>query len=62
MKKHMRPNKRGEKGQVIELSAPMSVRNAMLICPKCGRKARLGFKKEANEKKRQCKKCKEVID
>jgi len=62
MKKHMRPNKRGEKGQVIELSTPMPASNVMLLCPKCGRKSRVGYKIEAEEKKRQCKKCKEVID
>lgn len=62
MKKHMRPNRRGEKGQVIELSAPMFASNVALLCPKCNRKARVGYKKEADGKKRQCKKCKEVID
>jgi large subunit ribosomal protein L24 len=61
MKKHMRPNRRGEKGQVIELSTPMFVSNVVLLCPKCGRKTRVGFKKEAGNKERQCKKCKEVI-
>jgi len=62
MKKHMRPRKQGEKGQVIELASPLHVSNAMLICPKCSRETRVGFKLEAGKKKRVCKKCKEMID
>lgn len=62
IKKHMRPNRRSEKGQVIELSAPMFASNTMLICPKCGRKTRVACKIDADGNKRQCKKCHEVIE
>ena len=62
MKKHLRASKAGEKGQIIELSAPINISNVMLVCPKCGVPARIGFKKEGEDKKRVCGKCKEVID
>ena len=62
MKKNIKANKKGEKGQQIELSAPLHVSKLMLICPKCSRETRVGYRLEANDKKRVCRKCKELID
>jgi large subunit ribosomal protein L24 len=62
IKKHMRTNKKGEKGQVIELAAPINSSNVMLICPKCTKKARVGYKIDGKKKERFCKKCNEIID
>ncbi len=62
MKKHMRTKKQGEKGQMIELSAPLRTANVMLLCPKCSRATRVSYKIEAGKKKRACKECKEVIE
>ena len=61
--KHLRPRRQGEKGQRIEFPAPLSISNIELMCPQCGRSARVGFKILENGKKsRICKKCKQVID
>ncbi len=62
MKKHVRSRKGGEKGQIIELSAPLRVENVMLVCPKCNRTSRVGYKTECYTKKCFCRKCKEIID
>jgi len=62
IKKHLRTNRRGEKGQIIELSAPISASNVMLVCPKCTKESRTGYKIEGKTKQRICKKCKEIID
>ncbi|PIT88452.1 MAG: 50S ribosomal protein L24 [Candidatus Magasanikbacteria bacterium CG10_big_fil_rev_8_21_14_0_10_36_32] len=62
MKKHLRPQKRGEKGQVIELAAPMNISNVMLICPKCAKVVRVGYKVDGKTKKRVCRQCNEFID
>jgi len=62
MKKHLRTRKQGEKGQVIELSAPLRIENVLLICPKCNRTTRVGYKLESDVKKRVCRKCNEFID
>ena len=62
MKKHLRPKKHGDKGQVIELSAPLCVANVMLLCPKCGKVTRVGYRQDGDKKKRICRKCKEFID
>jgi large subunit ribosomal protein L24 len=61
--KHMRPRREGEKGQRIQFPMPLSVSNVMLICGKCGKMTRVGYKILENGKKiRMCKKCKEVIE
>lgn len=60
--KHLRPKREGEKGQRIEFDAPMDASNVMLICKKCGKPARVGFKFSGKNKYRVCKKCKEIID
>ncbi len=60
-KKHRRPRREGEKGQIVEVAAPLPVCRVKLICPKCGKPTRVGYKiiKTAGEKKkvRICKKC-----
>ncbi|MDP3899503.1 MAG: 50S ribosomal protein L24 [bacterium] len=61
--KHMRPRREGEKGQRIEFPAPLNSSNLMVVCPKCAKQARVGYKiLESKKKVRICKKCKEVID
>lgn len=42
--KHMRPRRQDEKGQRIEFPAPMDLSNMMLVCPKCGKPTRVGYK------------------
>jgi len=62
MKKHQRPRKAGEKGQIIQLPKPIDVSNAKLICPKCGKPTRVGYKLTEDKKKyRICKKCGQEI-
>ena len=56
-KKHQRPKKRGEKGQIITLPGSISVSNAKLICSNCGKPSRVGFKTLNKNKVRICKKC-----
>lgn len=61
--KHMRPRREGEKGQRIQFPMPLSASNVLLICSKCGKTTRVGYKILENGKKiRMCKKCKEVIE
>lgn len=72
MFKHLRPQKRGDKGQRVQFNGPLNISNVLLSCPKCGKNSRVGFRvttltgenKQATEKSkvRVCKKCQEVID
>lgn len=56
-KKHVRPRQQGQKGQTIEVAAPIDVSNAMLLCDKCTKPTRVGYRVEGKEKYRICKKC-----
>lgn len=60
-KKHLRPKRSGEKGQIVEMPAPINTSNVKLICPKCGKAARVGYKIEGEKKYRICKKCGQEI-
>jgi len=59
-KKHQRPKKQGEKGQVITLPGSIFTSNLKLMCPKCNKPSRVGYKLEGEKKLkvRICKKCK----
>ncbi len=60
-KRHMK--KRGEKnpGGIIDISRPLKVSNIALICPKCSKPTRIGYKIEGVTKKRICRKCNSII-
>ena len=66
--KHLRPRREKEKGQRIMFPAPMDMSDVQLVCPKCGKPTRVGFKmrqgkSEVTKEKKQriCKKCKGII-
>jgi large subunit ribosomal protein L24 len=50
-KRHERPKKTGQKGQVITMPSPIHMSNAMLFCKHCNKTSR----------SRICKKCKQEI-
>lgn len=62
-KKHMRPRRGGEKGQIISRPAPFHIGKAKILCPKCAKPARIGYKiaVEGKKKYRICKKCGQEI-
>jgi large subunit ribosomal protein L24 len=64
--KHMRPRKEGEKGQRIEFPAAINISNLMLVCPKCNKPSKTGYKTTEGEKGRKkfrfCKKCDQIVD
>lgn len=60
-KKHVRPKKQGEKGQVVSLPRPLNISKIMLVCPSCKKAVRVGVKLEGEKKNRYCRKCKNII-
>ncbi len=60
-KKHQKPKKTGEKGQIILLPGAVSVSNVKLVCPKCGKTTRVGYKITEEKKYRICKKCNQEV-
>lgn len=57
MKKHVRPRKQGEKGQRVSVPAAIDISNLMIVCPKCSKASRVGYKVTEKSKFRVCKKC-----
>ena len=55
--KHQKPQKQGQEGGIIKVETPIYVSKVQLVCPKCGKATRPGFKVEAGKKTRICKKC-----
>ena len=63
IKRHARATGRVRQAGIIEREAPIHVSNLMLVCNKCNRPTRIGFRfLEDGKKVRFCKSCHEVID
>ncbi len=56
-KKHQKPRKSGEKGQIVSIPGPVAASAAKLICSKCGKPTRVGYHILKENKTRICKKC-----
>lgn len=68
-KHHLKPSKKNPHGGIINKLAPISASNVVLVCPRCSRPSRVGYKvvsdKETNnqvKKIRICKKCQESLE
>ncbi|OGW51044.1 MAG: 50S ribosomal protein L24 [Nitrospirae bacterium RBG_19FT_COMBO_42_15] len=63
IKRHTKPTQQQQQGGIIEKEASIHISNVMLVCPKCSKPTRVGYKiLEGGDKMRACKKCGEVID
>jgi len=60
-RKHRKAKSEREKGQIVEIPKPIHVSNVKLICPKCARPTRVGYKIVDKNKFRICKKCQQEI-
>ena len=56
-KKHVKPRKAGEEGGIIPSEFPIHSSKVNVVCPKCGKTTRVGYKQEGDKKVRICKKC-----
>lgn len=61
-KKSAKPSQKHPKGGIMNISAPISAANVMVVCPKCSKATRVGYKITQNNKIRVCKKCQESLD
>lgn len=57
LKRHQRPRKQGEKGQIFSKEAPLDSSNVMVVCPTCTKPTRVGSSLKGDGKTRVCKKC-----
>lgn len=56
-KRHLKSRVPGQKSEIITLTKPLALANVQLICPKCKKITRVGYKVLKDEKVRVCKKC-----
>lgn len=63
VKKHVKRRREGEPAGIVSIAAPVQVSNVMLICPKCGKPTKVGYRvKRTGRKVRVCRHCQEEID
>lgn len=60
-KKHLKGSQ-GQKGGIYDIPKPIWFAKFALICPKCKKVTRVGFKLVGDEKLRICRKCGKEID
>jgi len=56
-KRHLKGRTPGQKSEIITITKPLPVSNVQLVCPKCKKMTRVGYKMLKDEKVRVCKKC-----
>ncbi len=61
-KKHAKPTRGNPQGGIIDINSPIHISNAALVCPRCSKPTRVGYKIADNVKIRICKKCRESVD
>jgi len=63
IKRHSRARRAARQAGIVELEAPLHTSNVMLLCSKCKKPARVGFRTlEDGRKVRVCQTCQEVLD
>jgi len=61
-KKHVKPSDKYKEGGIVEITRPVDISNVALVCGKCKKTTRIGYKLAGDRKYRICKKCQAMID
>lgn len=61
VKKAMRRRSEQDQGGIAEIEAPIHISNVGIVCKKCGRPVRIGYKFDGDKKLRVCRKCGETL-
>jgi large subunit ribosomal protein L24 len=60
-KRHLKARSQGQPSEIVTLTKPLSSENVILVCPKCNKTTRIGYKLQKSVKSRICKKCNSEI-
>lgn len=60
-KRHVKKNEQLPEGGILDLPRPIDVSKVQLLCPKCKKPTRIGFKIEKGKKVRICRKCEATL-
>ncbi len=61
VKKAIKRRSQQEAGGIAEIEAPLDISNVALVCKKCGRPVKAGYKIDGDKKIRVCRKCGEAL-
>jgi large subunit ribosomal protein L24 len=61
-KHHLKPSRKNPHGGIIDMPAPISASNVMLVCPHCGKAVRIAHRVSDTMKERICRKCQGNLD
>ncbi len=61
VKKAIKRRSQQEAGGIAEVEAPLDISNVGLVCKKCGRPVKVGYKLDGDKKIRVCRKCGEAL-
>lgn len=56
-KKHIKAKKQGDESGIISVECAIPSSKANIVCAKCGKATKIGYKEEKDKKIRICKKC-----
>ena len=60
-KRHMKARSQSKPSEIVTITKPLPEENVILICPKCHKETRVGYRIEKGIKSRICKKCEAEI-
>jgi large subunit ribosomal protein L24 len=60
-KRHMKARSQNKPSEIITIAKPLPEENVILVCPKCHKEVRVGYRIEKGVKSRICKKCEAEI-
>jgi large subunit ribosomal protein L24 len=61
VKRHVRPRKSGEKGQIVQRPALFPSSKVKVVCGACSKAVRVGYSEQEGKKVRICKSCKAIV-
>ncbi len=61
VKKAMRKRSQQDQGGIAEIEAPLHISNVGIVCKKCARPVKIGYKLDGDKKVRVCRKCGETL-
>jgi len=56
-KRHMKPKKQGEKGEIVLIPRSTNISNVAIVCGNCKKTARIQYRVDGKSKVRVCAKC-----
>jgi large subunit ribosomal protein L24 len=61
VKKAMKKRSQQDQGGIAEIEAPLNISNVAIVCKKCGRPVKIGYKMDGDKKVRVCRKCGDIL-